>query len=336
MTASAQTGLPSSESTPVTALRRPLHLVHDGYVFRSVVFVVIGLFLYAMAYAASEGLVYRYGEKNRFFAVKTARLANYDFVILGASHAMPLGFEDMNDHLHEVTGANVLNLSTAGAGIVLNRILLDYFLTGHKTKNVLYVIDSFVFYSAEWNEERLRDARLYLRAPFDPGLAAILFRWHWPTALSYVSGFAKINNEKRFERDINEDEAMRFGFAYRPNPMIDKRRMKYLYPEKVELQTFGKYFNQFEEMAKELRKRGIRLIVIKPPLPEYVYEMIPGEDDFDRKLKTLLDQYGAPLYDFTHANNAEGLFYNTDHLNRAGTRSFIDGYLKNVLRRYER
>ncbi len=307
----------------------------NGYVFRGILFLGIGLALYAVIYAGSEALIDRYAERNRFYNIKTATQVSYDFVILGASHGMPLDFEDMNSYLQKVTGTRVLNLSTAGAGIVLNRMLLEYFLATHSARNVLYILDSFVFYSAEWNEERVKDTKLYLRAPLDMELAAILLRWDWPTAINYVSGFSKINNQKRFERDISEDEATRFGFIYRPNPMIDRRRMKYLYPENVEPKTFQRYLDMLEEMLEGLKGRGIRLIVMKPPIPEHVYKMIPGEAEFDRKIKALLSRYGVDFYDFAHVNNDKKSFYNTDHLNRIGARNFIDGYLKDLLIKYK-
>ncbi|MCL4516324.1 MAG: hypothetical protein M1379_12165 [Firmicutes bacterium] len=62
-------------------------------------------------------------------------------------------------------------------------------------------------------------------------------------------------------------------------------------------------------MLEGLKGRGIRLIVMKPPIPEHVYKMIPGEAEFDRKIKSLLS--------------------------RMGTRNFIDGYLKDLLIKYK-
>src|SRR5262249_2984466 len=127
-------------------------------------FVLVGVALYLILYAAAEMLVYGYGQKNRFFMVKTAPLASYDYVVLGASHAMPLDCEDRNAQLEAASGAKIINLSIEGGGILPNRLLLDYFLARHATKNVLYIVDSFAFYSAQWNEQRLADAALLQRA----------------------------------------------------------------------------------------------------------------------------------------------------------------------------
>jgi hypothetical protein len=93
---------------------------------RWTLFAVLALSLYAGLYVAAESLVYRLGERNRFFAVHAAA-PDYDVVILGASHAMPLDFADMNRRLQDATGLSILNLSMEGAGIIPNRIVFDYF-----------------------------------------------------------------------------------------------------------------------------------------------------------------------------------------------------------------
>ena len=93
---------------------------------RWTLFAVLALSLYAGLYVAAESLVYRLGERNRFFAVHAAA-PDYDVVILGASHAMPLDFADMNRRMQDATGLSILNLSMEGAGIIPNRIVFDYF-----------------------------------------------------------------------------------------------------------------------------------------------------------------------------------------------------------------
>ena len=106
--------------------------------------------------------------------VKTAPRVDFDYVILGASHSAVFDYRDLNARLEEMTGSTILNLSIVGAGVTVNRLLLDYFLVAHRTRSLVYVLDSFAFYSREWNEERLADARLFHRAPFDPALARLL------------------------------------------------------------------------------------------------------------------------------------------------------------------
>jgi len=211
---------------------------------RSTLFVLIGLLIYAGAYYASEQLVYKYAKRNRFYTVRMARQPGYDYVILGASHALPLDFEDVNVRLQQTTGARIINLSTPGGGLVPNRLLLEYLLTRHKAKSVIYILDSFFFYSREWNEDRLKDVRLFRRAPFDPDLAKLLVAYSFRgaigpgTALDYISGFSKINNADRFKPDLSEDELTRFRRVHKPTSR-DIKRVEYLYPPKIDEQVFN-------------------------------------------------------------------------------------------------
>jgi len=304
---------------------------------RVLLFTVIGLILYAGVYWWSETLVYKYGEENRFFKVKDADFIEYDYVILGSSHAMPFTFKDMKEQIQQKTDTKVINLSMPGAGVVLNRLIIEYFLTRHKTKNILYVLDSFIFYSRMWNEgERIEDVDLYRRAPFDPVLARLLLSYsvkrgvNIKVALNYISGFVKINNHDRFKPDIPEDEES-FEKNYEPTERVDKERIDYLYPEEVNKDLFNKYIQEFIQMIEYLQSEKIEVMVIKTPLRKEFYELIPNEEWFNNEIKEVLDKYDVAFYDFTLVCNKEEYFYNPDHLNREGMLCFLENHLKEVL-----
>ena len=144
--------------------------------------------------------------------------------------------------------------------------MLDYFLVRHRTEAIVYVVDSFAFYSSEWNERRLEDARLFQRAPFDPALARLLLADSGAppmVAVDYVSGFSKINNPDRFGPD-RPAEAARFDRRYRPVDQIDRQRIAYLYPAAlrrcgVRVNPRGRTSAQFEALVSDARARGIRV-----------------------------------------------------------------------------
>lgn len=321
-----------------TTLPPPAQAAVSGtktFLMRGLLFVVIGLVLYAGVYLAAEQLAHHYAKRNRFHAVKTAPHAVYEHVILGASRTAVFDYEDMNARLERMTGKKILNLSVVGGGITVNRVLLDYFLTAHRTASVVYVMDSFAFYARDWNEDRLHDTRLFVRAPLDPALAPILRRNGASLAvvLDYLSGFSKINNPERFKPDVSDDEVVKFGKTYRPVKQIDSQRMEYLYPRQTDPVAFARYLAQFDAWLRELQARNIRIIVIKPPLPARVYAMLPHEAQFDRALKPVLAQHGVEYHDFSLAGNDDQYFFNTDHLNRAGVLNFFEHHLQPLLAR---
>jgi hypothetical protein len=317
--------LPIAAHEPATPAR--------SFLRRGLLFTAIGLLLYLALYVVADQLVYQHTLRNRFYAIKTAPHAHYDSVILGASRAAVFDYEDMNARLEQLTGSKILNLSVVGGGLTINRLLLEYFLVGHTTSQVVYFVDSFVFYSRQWNEDRLNDVQLINRAPFDPALARLLLGNSATRSigLDYILGFSKINNPDRFKLDISEDEATKFNTAYRPVRQIDLQRIRYLYPEQVDRAVFQHYLAEFEAFVQYLKERNIRLIVIKSPIPERVYRMLPNEQEFDAALGALLERYGVEFHDLSLAVNDERLYYNTDHLNRMGVLYFYDHFLGKIL-----
>ena len=303
---------------------------------RAAVFVLIGLVLYTGLYVASERLIAQYALRNRFYMVHSAPHTRYDHVILGASHAAVFDYRDMNARLETMTEAKILNLSIVGAGITVNRLLLDYFLIEHQTNLVIYVLDSFGFYSPEWNEDRLQDAALLQRAPFDPALARLLVQRPATRAVArdYLVGFSKINNPTRFAPDVLDTEGNSFDRTYRPVPQIDRQRLAYLYPEAVAdvaLQE-SPYFEEFEDLIHDVQSRDIRMVVVRPPIPERIYAMIPNEAQFDTALRAVLDRLDVELHDFSQVNNEEEFYFDSDHLNETGVLSFYENHLADVLR----
>jgi len=307
---------------------------------QAALFVLVGLALYALLYYGAERLNDRHAGKNAFYAAARASPDGYDYAILGASHAQALGYEDGNDLLQRRTGMRIINLSTPGGGLVPNRLLIEYLLARSSAASVVYVLDSFVFYSREWNEDRLKDVRLFRRAPLDPVLARLLIAYgargevSLGVALDYVSGFSKLNNPERFKPDLSEDEK-RFGRVHRPSSR-DAKRVQYLYPERIDEQTFARYLSMFRDLVRELKSRGIGLVVVRPPIPKRFRDMVPGEAQFDRRIEALLAGQGIPLYDFSGVDNDPRYFFDSDHLNRAGVLNFFERHLVQTLIRHRR
>jgi hypothetical protein len=306
-----------------------------GFLRRAVLFVTFGLVLYMGLYAGSEWLIQQHAQKNRFFLVQSAPHAEYDFVILGASRAAALDYRDMNVRLEEMTGSRILNLSTLGGGVTVNRFLLEYFFSRRDARAVVYVLDSFAFYAPDWNEQRLTDTELYLRAPWDPRLAWQMLRdpAARPAALSYISGFAKINNANRFQPDIAAAEGSAFDRTYRPVPQIDRQRIEYLYPSTIDPDALATspYFAELDRIIESTRARGARFIVVRPPVPERFLSMIPHEETFNRELDRVLARHQVEVHDHTRINNDPEFFYDSDHLNQAGVLSWFDNHLAALL-----
>jgi hypothetical protein len=302
----------------------------------ALLFIAIGLAIYAGVYYAAERLMVRTGHSNPFFKIATAQDGAIDWVILGASHAMPLDFADFNAQMERETGLRILNLAAPGAGPLYNRFVLEHFLRGHRARNLLYVVDSFAFYSRTWNEERFADAKLLRRTPFQPAIARRL--WDYArhegvdarVVLDYVSGFSKINNSERFQRDVWEGEAQ-FERVYRPSATAVKKRLAYLYPEQTSPKALIRYLEELSSLVALARREGVSVVVVKMPLPPQFHSQLPDEATFDDAILRLLATPDIRFHDLSLTMSEPRSYFDTDHLNRAGLTEFFARYLKPIL-----
>ena len=230
----------------------------------------------------------RTGHSNPFFKIATAEAHDYDWVILGASHAMPLDFADFNAQMQRETGLRILNLAAPGTGPLYNRFVLEHFLRAHRTRNLLYVVDSFAFYSRTWNEDRFADAKLSGARRSSRRIARLL--WDYvrhdgvdPRALlDYLSGFSKINNRERFQRDVWEGEAQ-FDRVYRSSATAVAKRIAYLYPDATTPDVRARYLKRFADLIAIAREHGIRVIAVKLPLPALFRDQTPQRGGVRRR-----------------------------------------------------
>jgi len=299
-------------------------------------FILIGLMIYAGIYYAAEQLMLENGRSNPFFKIATLPDESVDWVILGASHAMPLDFGDFNALMQRETGRKIVNLAAPGAGPLYNRFVLEHFLRSHRARNLLYVVDSFAFGSRRWNEERFADGKLLGRTPLDPAIGRQLWDYarhegvDMRAVLDYASGFSKINNRERFQPDVWEGEAQ-FERAYRPSSSAVTKRIDYLFSDPASPAVRDRYLAVLSSIIALARNNGIKLVVIKMPLPQEFYRRLPDETGFDAVLSHFLTRAGVPFYDFSDSVSAPRLYFDTDHLNRMGLTEFFLRDLKPVL-----
>lgn len=299
----------------------------------ALLFVAIGLVLYAALYWGSERLVQSTAHTNPFHKIATQ--GDADWVILGASHAMPLDFAGFNARMEQETGLTIVNLAAPGTGPLYNRFVLEEFLRRHRARNVLYIADAFTFYSRAWNEDRFADAKLIRRTPFEPAIATRMWRYAREegidrrAVLDYVSGFSKINNRERLRRDAWEGEEQ-FERVHRPSASAVKKRIEYLYPDGTSPAQLERYLGELSDLVAAARASGARVVVLKMPLPAAFRAKLPDEALFDAKLATMLAAQGIEMRDYSEAITDAKLFFDTDHLNRAGMETFFEQDLRSL------
>jgi hypothetical protein len=201
---------------------------------------------------------------------------------------------------------------------------------------LLYVIDSFAFYSSDWNEGRFADVKLMRRTPLKRSIAVELFGYIRdegvdPRAgVDYVTGFSKINNRDRFEPDVWEGE-LQFERVYRPSAAATRARIAYLFPQTNARTTLVRYLASFAKLIQIAQTGGMCVTAIKMPIPTPFRRQLPGEAGFDAEISALLASYGVRFRDFSYELDDSRFYFDTDHLNRAGLENFLDRHLKQLL-----
>lgn len=307
--------------------------------------LAIGLIIYALAYAYVELLALRLGERNPFHEVATEAPEDGTVVVLGASRALPLEYQDMGVTVERHFGRPTQVLAMPGGGVVPNDLVLDHLLAKHGAESlglVLYVLDSFAFYSADWNEARLEDARLWQRAPLDVHLLGALWRAtrsHDVAAevlINHASGFWKLNDPSTWYRPDTWEDEEAFEGTYEPSEAQDRARLDYLYPEAADADAFTRYRAAFARLIERLESHGVPFVAVKPPLRDAFRDGLPGEAQFDEQMSEVLGAHEVPLYDHGSLGYGPELFFDPDHLNRSGVERWLDEELVEIVERHAR
>jgi hypothetical protein len=300
-------------------------------------FVAIGLALYAALWTGAEALLMRQGHDHALFKIARLQEREVDWLVLGASHAMPLDFDGVNDGLQRASGRRIAQLAAPGAGPLYNRFIFERFGERHRARHLLYVVDAFAFHSRTWNEDRFVDAKLLRRTPWRAATAAALARYvcdegvDFRALLDYTSGFSKLNSRERFERDVWEGAAQ-FERSARTSRSATAKRIAYLYPQGPDAIARARYLAVLASLLAQAKAQGTDIVVLKMPLPRDFKRAQREEAEFDAALAATTAAVGARFVDASDMIPDAASYFDTDHLNRRGLTAFIDTTLLPLLR----
>jgi len=204
---------------------------------RIAAFVALFALLYAGAAGIAEVTIGRSGQETAFQKLLAMRGTQVDWLVLGASHALPLAFGDIPKRLEADTGQSMAVLAEVGAGPLYNGFVFRQAKRDIAPRHLLYVVDSFAFTSPRWNEERITDRKLLRKTPLRPSTAAIMAdltirRGIKPTALAdYLTAFSKLNTGPFPARGLARGRRFR-----QPGSPVAPRRPK---PDRLPLPRSG-------------------------------------------------------------------------------------------------
>lgn len=299
-------------------------------------FAGIFLALYIGAVAVAEQVVARRGAETAFQRLLSARGEQFDWIVLGASHALPLAYGDVPGRLKEDTGQSMIVLAEVGAGPLYSRFVFDQAMRDVAPKRLLYVIDAFAIESAQWNEKRVADRELLRQTPLrlsTLGSLSAMVRTQGVNPrglLDYATGFSKLNPPDRFPQD-GWQGAANFERSFRPSSHATRTRIDYLYPGPAGAAERARYLDILVGILRDAQAAGLRVETVKLPLPEAFRDALPDEAAFDRDLRDRLEPLGIPVHDLSTAIGDPADFFDTDHLNREGIDRLYREHLLGIL-----
>lgn len=301
---------------------------------RLLAFLAIGAALYSALFFWSDANLRRHATQNPFLRIAAAP-AEVDWIILGASHALPLGFSDMPETIRQGTGQTTLTLAVPGGGPFLMRLIAERWFADHSASGVLIVLDDFGFADRRWNEPRLADSDVLPKMPADRTTAAILAHavprgLPWQTWAAYATGFARINDRSRLAPDTWDGEA-KFDSAPRPNAAAAEARIAFLYPGPPDPEALDSGFADLAALIELSQAKGARVMIVRPPLPQAFRSALPDVPGFDSQLALLSRRLAVPVIDHSALLPDARNFFDADHLNRTGVSGWLDAGLRDML-----
>lgn len=301
---------------------------------RVIGFLALGLMLYVGLFIWSDRVRETHAGRNPFHRITQAPIQS-DWIILGASHALPLGFDGIPTSLRAATTQSTLTLAVPGGGPAVTRLVAERYFADHEAGGVLVVLDAFTFADPRWNEDRLGDNDILPKMPTDPLTFRVLLRavprgLPVGTFLAYATGFARINDRARFETDRWEAED-RFENTSRPSEAADAARVTYLYPDVASEASIQRGLADIEALIALARAKGARIVLVFPPLPERFQTRLPEIPDLQPRLAALAGRLGVPLIDHQGLIPDAQFYFDTDHLNRSGVQLWLERGLGPIL-----
>ena len=145
---------------------------HEQFGKSALLFVAIGLLIYAgLSYRDRASTVCATGTAIRSLISPPPGQRDYDWVILGASHVMPLDFGDFNALMQRDTGLRIINLAAQGTGPLYYRFAFRVFSARASHAQSTLRGRLFAFYLARLEPGSLHDAKLIRGMPLSLTLA---------------------------------------------------------------------------------------------------------------------------------------------------------------------
>ncbi len=293
--------------------------------FQTLLFLAINIPLYFLV-ASIPPLRYDFtNDTTKSVLLAMTKDAHYDLLVMGTSHARLFSNDGTHKRLEEALGLSLFNIGKDGGhgGVLPEFLFLSRFYEkGNSADTLLYLVDPWVFFSPQWNENAH-----FLE--WEPADVPFLVR-----AVQEGASRIPIINNLQYKLD----PVWLKSEPLPPTPRTVKvptlaagaeqcaHDIPNSYQEGLNRENFTRYSALFERTIDLAEAHGVKRIVFV--VPTTICPSIPGKAmmiDFLSDLKTRHPK--VELYDLSRTMNDPAYFYDYNHLNFDGMEIFTREYL---------
>ncbi len=252
---------------------------------------------------------------------------SWDILLMGTSHAKIFSRNGNDDRVRKILGKDFFNLAKGGGhgGIFPESLLLSrFYRERNHADTVVYLVDPWVFYSRQWNEQNyfLEDEPFDIRFYF----AAL---WGGAERSVLINGFqSKLFSHWLFLEPASREPKTDKLLSINDRQIAQDKKDYYL--DGLNQENFLHYAMLFQQLVALAEKNHSHVVLI---FPTTLWQETPGKNQVLAFLQELQKTHpNIEVHDFSHVITDPQYYYDTNHLNSLGVTLFTERYLLPVLK----
>ena len=278
--------------------------------------LVIGVPLFSSSFVKTKGFKNGNTESN---LLVLGEKKNFDFLLLGNSHARNFSRHQQHQHLEKSLGGSVLNLGQGRGicGINDQYFYLKYLLTeGYTFKKVIHVVSPPYLF----DDLRNQVTTTFFEEPFCLKFLYEYLKHPAPNKTSRLVHYIKTKWKPSWLKLSPNNSAEKLEALDSIDLEAVQRGFKIAHPNGLDEQAFIENKKLLEKSIQLAFSKGISTYLVQTPT---LFEAWPGQDIFNKYCNSLASDLNTPYIDLGNAIDEPQFFYDHHHLNTAGIKMLL-------------
>ncbi len=293
---------------------------------KSLLLLLINVVL-GVAYTACLDIDSKYAPwETKSALYKIPHAEHVGWLFLGSSHAEVFGHCPENvAYIQSMLDDDAGFLTKRGSGVFQHRLFLEeFYRSGNRARNIVYVLDPWAFYSPHWNETM----RFIDYEPLDASLMWNLARSGVASSTLMIYARSKFTRDWYQQRPLPPDSGSCLRKLDHRDTNLVQKSVQRFFPDGTSPEHLEKYLEELRRIIVLAQSHGSELTLISTPT---LLGDLPGADAVRIAIAERFEPNGIPYHDFSNAIKDPALFHDHDHLNDDGVRHLFKTRLASLL-----